>query len=67
MAYYVLLDGSQEGPYEIATVDRLVREGRVDRETYVWTAGMADWAFAGFGQVARIEARQDVAKFVEEA
>ena len=46
MAYYVLLDGSQEGPYEIATVDRLVREGRLDRETYVWTAGMADWAFA---------------------
>lgn len=46
MAYHVLIDGAPQGPYEIATIDEMVRAGRIDRETYVWTAGMADWTFA---------------------
>ena len=46
MAYHVLIDGAPQGPYEIATIDEMVRGGRIDRETYVWTAGMADWTFA---------------------
>ena len=46
MAYHVLIDDSPRGPFETATIDRMIRDGEIDRETYVWTAGMADWAFA---------------------
>ena len=45
-AWYVLIDGAREGPCEIATLDRMIREGRIDGATYVWTVGMADWANA---------------------
>ncbi len=46
MAYHVLIDGAQHGPYETATIDRMIHDGRIDGGTYVWKAGMAEWTFA---------------------
>ncbi len=44
MAYYVVIDGEQAGPFERATVAEMVGRGEVRAETLVWTAGMDDWA-----------------------
>ncbi len=46
MAYHILIDEKQQGPFEIATIDAMIRDGRIVAGTYIWTAGMADWAFA---------------------
>lgn len=46
MAYHILIDNKQQGPFEIATIDAMIRDGRIVAGTYIWTAGMADWAFA---------------------
>ncbi len=43
MTYYVYLNDKQEGPFEIDTIDRMVREGQISKDTNVWTAGMANW------------------------
>lgn len=43
--FFVILDGKQAGPFTEADMTRLIAEGTVTRETYVWKAGMANWAF----------------------
>jgi len=43
MAYHVLIDGEQRGPYETATVAEMIGRGEVTAETLVWTADMTDW------------------------
>ena len=43
--FFVILDGKQAGPFTEAEMTRLLAEGTVTRETYVWRAGMANWAF----------------------
>ncbi len=45
-AYHVALDGTAKGPFQAAELRDLVQGGRLDEETMVWTAGMADWARA---------------------
>lgn len=42
--WYYEHDGAQEGPVDADTLQRLVDEGVVARETLVWRDGMADWA-----------------------
>lgn len=45
--WYVALDGSQQGPFELGTLGVRVGAGAIARETLVWRAGMAHWAPAG--------------------
>lgn len=43
MAYHVLIDGDQRGPFETASVVEMIDNGEVGPDTLVWTAGMDDW------------------------
>lgn len=41
--YYLVLDGKAAGPFTSVETSRLINEGRVGKETYVWRPGMAAW------------------------
>lgn len=45
--WYHLRGEEQHGPVDLATMRRLVLEGVVTPETYVWADGMPDWLPAG--------------------
>lgn len=45
--YHVALDGTAQGPFALDALRRLSAEGRLTRDSMVWTSGMADWAAAG--------------------
>lgn len=44
--YYTGINGKQEGPYDMAGLQRLVDAGTLKRDTLVWTTGMPAWAAA---------------------
>lgn len=44
--FYVVLEGESVGPLSGAELSRLVAEGRVTKESYVWRPGMPDWQLA---------------------
>lgn len=46
VAFHVLVNGQQAGPYDLATVQQLIGQGTVTPATLVWRAGMAQWAAA---------------------
>lgn len=41
--WYYLVGGAQQGPVDEETLSRLAREGRLSRDSLVWTEGMPDW------------------------
>lgn len=41
--YFALKDGQQEGPYAEAALHAAVNEGRLQKDSLVWTAGMPEW------------------------
>lgn len=43
---YAVLDGKSVGPLATSELSRLIAEGRVTKETYVWKPGMPDWQLA---------------------
>lgn len=46
-AFYVGIGGKQQGPYDMAALQGLVRQGALTRNTLVWRQGMASWVAAG--------------------
>ena len=42
--YYIHMDGAQIGGQTTASIQSLILQGKVNGETPVWTAGMANWA-----------------------
>jgi membrane protease subunit (stomatin/prohibitin family) len=44
--FHVSLNGAAAGPFDPAAVASLIREGKVNRGTLVWKAGMANWVAA---------------------
>lgn len=46
VAFHVLINGQQAGPYDLVTLQPLVAQGVVTPATLVWRAGMAQWAAA---------------------
>ena len=44
--YYVALSDEREGPYDIRTIQLLIREKRIKKDTLVWTEGLEDWVEA---------------------
>jgi membrane protease subunit (stomatin/prohibitin family) len=44
--WYVGVDGSQHGPFDLGTVTGQVGAGAISRATLVWRSGMAQWAQA---------------------
>ena len=43
---FVLLDGKPAGPFTEAEMMKLITQGSVHRNTYVWRPGLAKWEFA---------------------
>lgn len=46
-AFFVAVNGQQQGPFDAAAMPNLVRSGQLTRDTLVWRQGMAAWAKAG--------------------
>jgi len=46
LSFYVVLDGKPAGPFSELELTRLVFDGRITKNTYVWRAGMPRWDFA---------------------
>lgn len=44
--WYYAIGGQQQGPVPFSTLEGLLRAGRIDRDTLVWTSGMAGWTRA---------------------
>lgn len=41
--YYVVVGGTQAGPLDDKEMTALIKDGRVDGDTLVWTPGMTGW------------------------
>lgn len=41
--YVVAVDGHPTGPYTVARLNEMMREGIITTESYVWRSGMSDW------------------------
>lgn len=44
--FHVLIDGAQQGPFEMEKLKQFVSENKLVRDTYVWKQGMAQWTKA---------------------
>lgn len=47
VTYHVLVNNVQQGPFDMNTLQQMVAQGTLTRESYVWKAGMAQWDKAG--------------------
>ena len=47
VAYHVLINNVQQGPFDMNALQQMMAQGTLTRETYVWKAGMAQWDKAG--------------------
>lgn len=45
--YYVVINGSQQGPHTLDQLQSLKNQGALTKESLVWQQGMAAWAQAG--------------------
>jgi hypothetical protein len=43
---WVILGGKQAGPFDEAELSRLIVEGRLTKDSYVWKPGMPQWQTA---------------------
>jgi membrane protease subunit (stomatin/prohibitin family) len=46
VTFFVGVNGSQQGPFDLATLTAKLRSGEISRSTLVWKNGMASWAAA---------------------
>jgi len=44
--YYVYVNGQQQGPFPIPTLQQMAAQGQLTQDTQVWKQGMAGWAAA---------------------
>ena len=44
--YHVALEDTPEGPYDIRTIQKYIRDGRIKRDTLIWKDGLKDWVEA---------------------
>ena len=45
--YYIIIDGSQQGPFDESTMMEWAASGKISSRTLVWRAGMQQWSAAG--------------------
>lgn len=45
--YYVSVNGQQTGPFPMNTLQQMVSQNQLTRETFVWKQGMSGWLKAG--------------------
>jgi hypothetical protein len=46
LAYYVMIDGKQAGPFCETEIGRLINEKKISKETYIWHTGLKQWQTA---------------------
>ena len=46
-SYYLALNGQQSGPFDVASLPDKITAGAMNRDTLVWSPGMAGWSAAG--------------------
>jgi hypothetical protein len=44
--YYAVLEGKTAGPFSAQELSRLITEGKVNKDSYIWRPGMAKWQTA---------------------
>ena len=44
--YYVAINGSPTGPYNISSLKQMLGDGKLGKETLLWTEGMNEWVKA---------------------
>lgn len=44
--YFIAVNGQQQGPYTIQTLQQMIQQGSVNRDTLVWKQGMPSWVKA---------------------
>lgn len=44
--YYYAIDNKQYGPLSYEAIEKMVEEGKIEKETLIWQKGMTDWQFA---------------------
>jgi membrane protease subunit (stomatin/prohibitin family) len=44
--YFVAVNGQQQGPFTVATLQNMIAQGNLTRESLVWKQGMANWSKA---------------------
>ncbi len=45
--YFVSVEGKQQGPFKPETLQQMVANGSITKQTYVWKQGMSAWKKAG--------------------
>ena len=45
-AFHISINGQQAGPFNMQQLQQLVMNGQLTTSTFVWKAGMAEWAEA---------------------
>ncbi|MCQ2974417.1 MAG: SPFH domain-containing protein [Bacteroidales bacterium] len=45
--YYIAVNGQQQGPFPLQTLQQMAAQGQFNQQTLVWKQGMASWAAAG--------------------
>lgn len=45
--YWVALNGKQAGPFDMATIKKMITEEEISSDTLLWKDGMGDWSKAG--------------------
>ena len=43
-SYFVAVNGQQQGPYTVATLQNMAAQGSITRDTLVWKQGMPNWS-----------------------
>ena len=46
MAFHVVVNGQQQGPFDMNTLKQMVNSKQLTKETLVWKAGYASWIAA---------------------
>lgn len=46
VSFYLSVNGQQQGPFDMPTLQQMAQAGLLTPQTYVWKQGMANWAFA---------------------
>ncbi|MCS6969270.1 MAG: SPFH domain-containing protein [Cytophagales bacterium] len=45
--FFVVINGQQQGPFPLAQLAQMATTGQINRDSLVWTQGMANWTPAG--------------------
>jgi len=45
--YHVVVNGQQSGPFDMATIQHMISQNQITKESLVWKQGMTTWTAAG--------------------